>query len=362
MAKSTADFDPNMATATEADGLIWHDARTLTIEGQGFVDCDGPFSRLPARAKALVSESVWYLGHHSAGLAVRFQSDAPELSARWKLPDPPAPGAALELAMNHMTATGVSGLDLYGSDPKHGWRWFGGGRPAARTNCAQLVAGLQPAMRTYMLYLPLYNALESLQIGLPKGSHIQPVAPRAKPVVIYGTSIVQGGCASRPGMAYTAILGRRLDQPVVNLGFSGSGKAEIEVAALLAEIDARVYVIDCLPNLNAVLVPERVESFLRLLRQRRAATPIVLVENVSYSHAAFVQSMADELAARNQVLHDIYAKLLSESFTGLYYVPSQSLLGDDGEGTVDGIHPTDLGFVRMAQAIEPVLRQAIGQH
>src|SRR5690606_24273204 len=113
---------------------------------------------------------------------------------------------------------------------------------------------------------------------------------RRRPLVFYGTSITQGGCASRPGMVHTAILGRRLDRPVINLGFSGNGRLEIEVGKLLAELDPAVYIIDCLPNASEKEVAERTEPLVRLLREHRPDTPIVLVEDRSYTDAFLVTS------------------------------------------------------------------------
>src|SRR5262249_28093654 len=177
----------------------------------------------------------------------RFRSDATEVHARWTL-------TGKNLAMNHMPATGVSGLDLYAKSPQGKWQWLGVGRPTAQTNTGVLAKGLPASgTRELLLYLPLYNGVSSVEIGLPKAAKLSKAALPAyrKPIVFYGTSITQGGCASRPGMVHTAILGRRLDWPVINLGFSGNGKMEVELAHLLAEIDAGAYVLDCLPNLGA---------------------------------------------------------------------------------------------------------------
>src|SRR5262249_11874186 len=152
--------------------------------------------------------------------------------------------------------TGVSGVDLYVKTDQ-GWHWLGTGRPTQQTNTAALVSGLPNQRREYTLYFPLYNGGSSIEIGIAKEALISPL-PRddgnAKPIVFWGTSITQGGCASRPGMVHTAILGRRLNVPVINLGFSGNGKMEPEVAELLAEIDAAIYVVDCLPNCTAAEV------------------------------------------------------------------------------------------------------------
>jgi hypothetical protein len=122
------------------------------------------------------------------------------------------------LALPHMPATGVSGIDLYALDGGQ-WKWVEVSRPKEVTT-VHTVSGIDPGLRSWMAYLPLYNSTVKVEIGVPKGSTFQPVAPRKeKPIVFYGTSITHGASASRPGMPHPAILGRRLNKPVINLGF-----------------------------------------------------------------------------------------------------------------------------------------------
>ena len=208
-----------------------------------------------------------------------------------------------------------------------------------------------------MLYLPLYNGVESLEIGLPPQAAMKPLAPRgSRPIVFYGTSITHGGCASRPGMAYPAILGRRLDRPTLNLGFSGNGTMNLEVAALLAELDAAVYVIDSLPNMNASAVAKRTEPLVRRLRSARPNTPIVLVEDRAFANAPLLPAQRRHHAASRAALKGAFQRLQAAGLEGLVYLEGEHLLGEDGEATVDSSHPTDLGMIRMADALEPVLR------
>ncbi|MBI5282955.1 MAG: SGNH/GDSL hydrolase family protein [Candidatus Solibacter usitatus] len=338
--------------AQEAGVAIrWRDARELLVEGQGWRETKQAFDRLPARAEGLVRKEVWDLAHDSAGVAVRFVTDAPTIRARWTL-------KSEKLAMPHMPATGVSGLDLYVRLPG-GWRWVANGRPEKQANEQTLLANWPGGRREYMLYLPLYNGVMSVEVGVPEGANLEAAAVGAKPVVVYGSSIAQGGCASRPGMAYPAILGRRLDRPVINLGFSGNGKSEPELAELLNEIEASVYVYDSLPNLSSVEAWERVEPFVRKLRYAHPETPVVLVENAVYANAQFVEQRRTIAAEKNVVLRGVYEKLRKEGDRRVFYVRGGELYGDDGEATVDGVHPTDVGFMRMAEAIGPVVRRAL---
>ena len=347
-----------MSSADGAD-LSWIDADDLVVEGRAFDERAKTFDRLPGRAEGVVRDPVWNLSRHSAGMLIRFQTDAPDIHVRWTLSND-------QLGMPHMPATGVSGVDLYARADHGRWRWVGNGRPTAVENSARLMSGSAPAKgdsREYLLYLPLYNGTEKLEIGVPEGYEVvmPPDRPedRRKPVVFYGTSITHGGCASRPGMTHVAILGRRFDRPVVNLGFSGNGTLDLEIADFLAEIDAEVYVLDCLPNLNGQKVRERAVPFVKKLRALRPDVPIVLVEDRTYAGSEFHAGRRKRNEENRAALQAAYQALIADGFTDIEYVDGDSLLGEDGEGTVDGSHPTDLGFMRQADALQPAIDTSI---
>jgi lysophospholipase L1-like esterase len=176
-----------------------------------------------------------------------------------------------------------------------------------------------------------------------------------KPIVFYGTSITQGGCASRPGMVHTAILGRKLDRPVINLGFSGNGKMEQAVTDCLVDIDAAVFVIDCLPNMNAAEVTANTGPLVATLRKAHPNTPIVLAEDRVYSDAFLKKDRAERNQTNHAALKKVFADLQGTD-KHLVYLPGEHQLGADGEDTVDGSHPTDLGFLRMADEFAKVLK------
>ena len=348
-------LESKAATEEFGDGKLWYDIRLLGIEGRGWDESQTqhPFDRLPAKAEKVVRPPVWSLSRDSAGMFVRFVTDAPQIAARWTLRKD-------SLAMPHMPATGVSGVDLYARLDDGRLNWVGNGRPAAKTNQVNLISSLPPGRREYWLYLPLYNGVEAVYLGIPQGSTFFKATAwkpeRSKPICFYGTSITQGGCASRPGMSYAAILGRRFDRPAINLGFSGNGRMEQEVADLLAELDPCAYVINCLPNMNGEEVAAKVEPLVRTLRKAHPQTPILLVEDRTFSQAVLQPGLQKHQAHSRASLRKAYDALVAAGVTGLLYVPGEPLLGSDGEDTVDGSHPTDLGFVRMADALEKHLR------
>ena len=348
---SIAALDPNFAAADTEQGLRWYDARRLRMEGQGWSahELAGAYDRLPARAQQHVREPVWQLSRHSAGLAVRFVTDASSISVRWTL-------RGASAGMQHMPVTGQSGLDLYARTDE-AWRFVGVTRPIRDgDNEALLVSELSGALREYVLHLPLYNGVERVAVGVPEAARIAPASPRAKKAVVcYGTSIVHGGCASRPGMAYPAILSRRLGRETLNLGFSGNGQAEPEVAALLAELDPALFVVDPLPNLQPAQVTERLEPFVQALRNARPRTPILLVESIAYTDGCVHERRRSRYTSSNANLRAAWQRLRDAGDANVHLAAGDALLGEDGEATVDGTHPTDLGFMRMAETLTPVI-------
>lgn len=340
--------------ATRVDGTWWYDVRVLGVEGQGWNEDEllAPFDRLPTRAEGVVTNAVWGLSRNSAGICVRFETDATTIHAKWKL-------TSDRLAMPHMPATGVSGLDLYARDDDGRWRWLAVGQPSAQENTVTLCSNIASGPREFLLYLPLYNGVSEVAIGIPAGTSLFRASDypdgHERPIVFYGTSITQGGCASRPGMVHTAILGRWLNRPVINLGFSGNGRLETELVQFTSEIDAAVFVIDCLPNLGAEDVAARTEPVVRLIRETHPDTPILLVEDRTYSDAIFNPDKRSRNDASRAALRAAYERLVANGDPALHYLEGEYLLGEDNEGTVDSSHPTDLGFWRQAEAFRAIL-------
>jgi hypothetical protein len=337
--------------------LDWHDVTQWGVEGRAWGDMERLrwFDRFPASADGKVTAPVWELSRDSTGMMARFKTDSPVIWAHYVLRND-------HLALPHMPATGVSGVDLYARDDQGKWRWVGITKPDKKEIRQNIVDALTPGLREYALYLPLYNGVDSMEIGVAPGAHFEGLPPReAKPIVFYGTSITQGACASRPGMVHTAILGRHLDRPVINLGFSGNGRMDAAVGELLAKVDAAAYVIDCEPNMGPADVREKCPPLVRQLRAAHADTPIILVEDRRVTNA-WIRPMKQEAHTQNhQALRDSFDALQKEGVKGLYYIPGDDLLGDDSEGSTDSSHPNDLGFVRQAAVFEPVLRKALGQ-
>jgi hypothetical protein len=337
--------------------LTWHDATEWGVEGRAWIDLPRKrwFQRLPDEAHGKVTDAVWNLSQDSTGMAVRFKTDAPSIWVRYAV-------NKTSLAMAHMPATGASGVDLYARDEHGKWRWVNVTRPDKKEMEVAIINDLAPGTHEYLAYLPLFNGVEALSIGVPEAAKFESLAPRAeKPVVFYGTSITHGIAASRPGMVHTAILGRRLDRPVINLGFSGNGRMDAAVGDLLVKIDAAVFVIDCLPNMGPADVRQKCAPLVKQIRAVRPETPIVLVEDRRNTNSWILPARAKLHTDNHAALHEVYDALVKEGVKKLFYLPGDALLGDDGDGATDGSHPNDLGFMRQSDAFEPALRQALGQ-
>lgn len=340
--------------AQEKTEVTWYDAVELGIEGRGFSDTRTPYDRLPGKAQKLVPEGVWMRSQNSAGMSVSFATDAEMIVVRWTLRHP-------SISTPYLSSMGVAGLDLYVRSGNK-WMWAATKPPIKFPETTQtFLRGLPRELREYKLYLPSYNGVEKVEIAVPKGSKLGKYVEKssAKPIAFYGSSIVQGSAATRPGMTYVAQLGRRLAVPTINLGFSGLCKMEPALADLIAELDPSVFVIDCLPNMQVPEISARTVPFIKKLRQARPDTPILLVENPMYSQGLWNASVSRSVAAKNKAFAVEIAKLEKDGVKNLHYVKGEKLYGIEGDSTVDGVHPTDLGFRIFADALEPVLRNLL---
>jgi lysophospholipase L1-like esterase len=335
------------------------------LEGQGWPqELKGDYHRLPARAEKTVREQVWKLAQNSTGLAISFKTNSPEVVVKYQVSG--------TTAFPHMPATGVSGVDLYavGKDGQQLWcRGYYSFKDTIVYTFKTFdendsLNPFHPKGGEYTLYLPLYNTVTWMNIGVLQGRVFTPAPTRKeKPIVVYGTSIVQGGCASRPGMAWPAIAGRRLDRPVINLGFSGNGQLEKEVADLCAEIDAKMYVLDCFPNMAGGSIPSeeikrRILSTIDILKKAHPATPILFVDHAGYGDALVNSASRNSVDAINKSLQEAMADVKAKGVTGVF-VLTKTEIGLEFDGTVDGSHPTDLGMEKYAIAFERKAREIL---
>jgi hypothetical protein len=328
----------------EINGLPWH--------GEN----GGEWFRLPLRLKDTLPKEVWSLGQSPSGGRIRFRTDSNRIAIRLEYPSPPS--------MRNMHAFGQTGVDLYVDGA------YRGTATAAADSKADApvehvffsLRGPDPAERDIAIYLALYKPVKVLGIGLEKDARVSRARPFAvsRPIVFYGTSITQGGCASRSGMSYQAILGRMLNVDFVNLGFSGNGKGEPEVARMVAEIDASCFVLDFAQNNKDVASLREVYApFIETLRAKRPETPMLAITPIA-SASERAGEIGLRLEAMREHIRTVVSRRIANGDRRLQLVEGTDLLGPDRlDGLVDGSHPNDLGFQWMAEGLAPRLKKML---
>ena len=349
--------------AQKASELKYYDVRELALPvlGKGFEDCvrqndtisDGYFTRLPADLQGVVRKAVWDLGQNSAGLAIRFRTNSKCIGAEWR--------PLNNFGMSHMTPTGVRGLDLYALVDGE-WLFVGAGQPNGKKSRNVFIRKMDGQMREYIMYLPLYDGVKNLSIGIDSTAviekpHVADLVPSEKnlPIVFYGTSVTQGGCATRPGMAYPSIIERKLHRETINLGFSGNGRMDKCLGEKIAKIPASMYVIDCLANCTSQIVKDSTEHFIRAIVEANPNVPVLMVSNYCYPYQYLDAQFQIDTPEENAIWKEFAQKFRKEGYKNVRYIDAyangnmkKSPIGPDHEGTVDGVHMTDLGFLRFA--------------
>jgi lysophospholipase L1-like esterase len=343
--------------------LVWYNIQTQefpVLHGQAWrQECAGTFGRLPLRAKEKVRPELWALSQQSAGLSVRFYTNASKISIRYTVAGIPA--------FPHMSATGVSGLDLYTTDKNGKTLWCAGNYSFGDTirytyNNLTSYSDMSKG-REYKLFLPLYNQVKWMEIGVDQDTELSWIPPSGEsPIVVYGTSIAQGACSSRPGMAWTSILDRELGHPLINLGFSGNGLLEPDFIDLMTEIDAKLYILDCLPNLaerNNMDVEKVIINAVMQIRSKRQA-PVLLVEHAGYGQGLVDKTKYETVENANHASRSAYETLINNGIKNLFYLSTKEI-NMPMDGMVDGIHPTDWGMRVYADAYEKIIRKILNE-
>ena len=333
---------PILSSSQELKNTIYYGEGFFILEGTEIPDSlkENRYDRLPHSYKEIVRKPVWELSKASAGMSIRFFSNSTSISVKWTVQN--------NFKMNHMAETGIKGIDLYFNN-KGNWQYLNTAIPTGIENESKLIKDMYNEMREFKMFLPLYDGLVNIEVGIDSNSVIKkPLKNNLKPIIFYGTSITQGGCASRPGMAHTNIISRKLNIDCINFGLSGNGMMEQPINNLISEFNPLFYVIECLPNMNAEQVKNRTIPLVKTLQKKRPETPIIFVENFLRESSALDEKEEALTNEKNAALKNEYTKMIEGGFKNIFYISSENATGDDHEGTVDGIHFTDLGFIRYA--------------
>lgn len=340
------------------------DAQDLRVINKGWDNTLRKYTRIPAYLQDSVRPELWERSQCSSGIAVRFATDSKAIGVKYEL--------LWNTHMIHMADTGLKGTDLYIWEGDSVWRHVNTNRPYLKKDAegniveSTYVSNLDGKMHEYMIYLPLYDGVEELWVKVDKDATITPgnleLIDKDTKIVAYGTSILQGGCASRTGMAATNILSRELNCEIVNIGISGEGKMDYCMARAMAEIpDVDMFLIDPVPNCTEMMCDTLTYDFINILRKARPDVPIVMVEGPIYPYARYDSFFGNYLPAKNAAYRRNYERLKAENPDNLYYIDSVELDGVEDDGTVDGIHLTDLGFRHYADKVKPVLSEILAK-
>jgi hypothetical protein len=335
--------------------LIFADALQAPFElsGFGWYRQGNKLCRLPEAILPETNDGVQYLSYHTSGGMIRFSSNAVTIAIRAELHEPGD--------MNHMPRNGSAGFDLYlgiGNDKK----FYRSASPGIGEKKIEVILadGLSTdEIREWTLYLPLYSAVVSIEIGLNSGCEIAAATPFTieKPVVIYGSSITQGGCASRTGNSYTNMLTRWVDAPLINLGFSGSARGETVIAHTIATLEMSAFVLDYDHNApNTEHLQATHEPFFQIIRDKQPNLPIIMLTKCDFYPN-------DDCRKRRDIVRQTWQNAVANGDKNVYFVDGETMFGTDNRDacTVDGCHPNDLGFYRMAKGVLPVLKQVLGE-
>jgi len=335
-------IDKNLAvnTAITETDIEWYDVREAPFEVCGvFYDNDeGAYLRFPRAVSKTVSPNVDALNFKTAGGRVRFKTDSDYIAIAVELPD--------SNRMAHMPSTGQNGFDLYKNGRFH--RLFT--PPHDLENSYSSERKLSGDMAEYTINFPLYRGVKRLLVALRKGAKIE-AAHRftiEKPVVFYGSSITQGACASRPGNCYVNTLMRKIDADYINLGFSGSCKAEPAMAEYLASLEMSVFVYDFDHNVRG---PQQLKDthkpLFDVVRKAQPTLPIIMVTapDAYFNGPSFYE--------RRDIIYNNYLEAKNAGDNNVYFVDGSKLFPDDcvDNCIVDGTHPSDLGFHFMSEGI-----------
>ncbi len=327
------------------------------ISGFAWISRDKVYRRLPLDPGFEIPEAVDMLADHSAGGQVSFKTDSLKIILKVELASRPV--------MEHMAATGQNGFDCY---IRSGTKQIHCSTAKFSVDEKQYVCKLfdtnESEMREFTLNFPLYQKVDSVWIGLDTDACVEKPCEFAtdKPVIFYGTSITQGGCSSRPGMAYTNILSRKINVECINLGFSGNGKGEPGIAKLISSInDPACIVLDYEVNAASFgTYEETLPRFIEILRDEHPTVPILLITGLRLPGEILDVKVKEDRNRLENFQRCLLADLSKKGDSHLHCINGADLTEDEEtDFTVDGIHPTDLGFWLIAKAIEPVLSKIL---
>lgn len=341
----------------KTETIVWHEITPDQVEGRGWNNTESPFDRLPAKIKTVLP-LVWSNSHSTTGMCVFFDTDSTSLRAKWEL-------GMEQIGESNFNVCSHCGVDLYIFDEtRKRWRWAAAtGHHDVQNQHPEslLFEGIERKMRRCLLYLPMRNQLLRLHLGVDDGAGFFRIPPRTrKPLVWYGSSIVHGAFAIRSGLGTPQIVARNLDLPLINLGFSGAAKLEKEMAEVLAELDAELFVIDPYHNLTPESAKANTERFIDILCSTRPGTPVFMLGAPAHFHSWLNRELKKSEDEKFRIYSGI-CRRMRKRYSSLHFVAGRNFYGSD-EVSMDGVHPNDLAFAHMANCMTRILQQELNRN
>ncbi|MBJ7882478.1 SGNH/GDSL hydrolase family protein [Gelidibacter salicanalis] len=333
---------PLYSVAKQLDSIKYYDVDKFQIIGKSTLSDSLKFYRIKETLVKDFPEKVKELAKNTSGFNVVFQTNSTSLSLKWQLRE--------YKTFANMTPIAINGFDLYGWN-ENKWQFVAAAKPSSINNEVAIVKNLDGRMHHFRLYFPLYTGVKKVKIGIDADKKIERINKSFLPhkkIVIYGSSITQGASASRPGMTFSAIIGRNLNADVYNFGFSGAGKMEIEVALVLSKLKPDLFILDCVPNASMEQINTRTMPFIEALRKDNPNIPVLMVESLFREDGHWDIEKGKKVLGQNQAFKNIYLKLKELNDVNLFYLNHHNLIGKDNEATIDGTHFNDIGHMRMA--------------
>lgn len=348
----------SLCMSLSAQKTCYYDAASLNVIGKA-IPTSKDYTRIDTSAYKFNDAVIEEYACHSTGLAVLFATDSPFIKARWQ--------TSPKNASENMTAIAQKGLDLYIRQDGE-WVFAGVGRPdmdkGPEYACHEgtIVKSMAPGRKECILYLPLYDRLDSLFIGVEEGSYIEPIEnPFRHRIVVKGSSVTHGLAASRPGMSYAARFGRDNGLYCFNLGFSGKSKLQKEYAEYLADIEADAFIFDAFSNPSAEIIHENFDKFVDIIRAVHPDVPLIFMQTERRESRNF-DTWREDFEARKQAAAEQEIRDRMKTDKHIYFLPSDDFLGDEHIATSDGSHPTDLGFTYMLESISPKILKILRKY
>ncbi len=347
----------SLVTTLVAQEMKYVNASELNICGYTLKSDSNPYARFNYTNYPVPNKNIEGMCRFSTGLYVMFSTDSRNITAKWAWA-PRGMG-------NNMTPILQRGLDLYiEKDGK--WVFAGVGRPSGKYDKSEstfkIAKNMPEGTKKCMLYLPAWCEVTTLQIGIDDGTTIAGIdSPYTFKVLTHGSSVTHGASASRPGMTYTARMSRYTGFDFINFGFSGECKLQPEFAKIIANTEADAYLFDAFSNPSPKEIRERLEPFIQTITAAHPNKPFIFMQTHMREDAMFNESWRKFNVERRETVRELMPQM-EKKYKNVHFIDAENITSSDNDGTIDGAHPTDLGFDNFINTYLPTIKKILKKY